>query len=227
MRALVTASVKIGFDSPFELNYRELVPFRHDRRTVADFEVLAVACFKELIGESADADGLRHGLYFAGAKDTLELEVDYAAQLRDDSDRVAALARLADELNPLLPLTRLQNVALYLAGKEGLDCHRHCQYTSHQHADHSALVAAVRDISVGSVDAGLVVFSRAADGAGAEHRSDGPAGAVGLRVVAGGDQAEAYEVPSEPDLLLQIQRRHSSLGGADLAIELPVGSSAQ
>ena len=225
MRALVTASARIGFGDPYDLNYRELVPFRHDRRTVADFEVLAVACFKELISESADEAGLRSGLYFGGAKDTLELEADYAAQLLDEGDRAAGLGRLADELNPLLPLTRLQNVALYLAGKEGIDCHRHCQYTSHEHADHSALVAAVRDLCVGSVDVGFVVFSRAADGAGAAHRSDGPDGAVGVRVVAGGDGSDAFEASSESDLLLEIQRRHSSPRGADLAIELPVGNA--
>ena len=225
MRALVTASARIGFGNPHELNYRELVPFRHDRRTVADFEVLAVACFKELIDEGTGAAGLRGGLYFGGAKDTLELEIDFASQLLDAGDRVAGLGRLADELNPLLPLTRLQNVALYLAGKEGIDCHRHCQYTSHEHADHSALVAAVRDLAVGSVDVGFVVFSRAADGAGAPHRSDGPDGAVGVRVVAGGEQSDAFEASTETDLLLEIQRRHASLGGADLAIELPVGNA--
>ena len=224
MRALVTASAKIGFGAPYELNRRELIPFRHDRRVVADFEVLQLACFKELISDGADTEGLGCGLYFAGAKDTLEMEVDYAAQLRDESDRAGGLGRLATELNPLVPLMRLQNVALYLAGKEGIDCHRHCEYTSHGYADYVALTAALRDLGVGSVDMGFVVFSRAADGAGAAYRSDGPAGSVGVQLVAASDDAEALEVSSEPEsaTLLKIERHHSSLGGADLAIALPM-----
>ena len=227
MRALVTASAKVGFGAPFELNRRELIPFRHDRRVVADFEVLQLACFKELISDGADTAGLGCGLYFAGAKDTLEMEVDYAAQLRDEADRTAGLGRLAEELNPLVPLMRLQNVALYLAGKEGIDCQRHCEYTSHGYADYVALTAALRDLSVGSVDMGFVVFSRAADGAGAAYRSDGAAGAVGVRVVAASDEEQALEVSSgpEPAALLEIERHYSGLGGADLLIELPIADA--
>ena len=224
MRALVTASAKVGFGAPYELNHRELVPFRHDRRCVADFEILALACFKELLGDNSDMTGLRCGLYFAGAKDTLALDVDFSEQLADTSDRVAGLTSLSDGLNPLLPLNKLYNIGLYLAGKEGIDCHRHCQYTNHAHADHTAVTAAVRDVWLGSVDVGFAVFSRAPGAADVPLQS---IGAVGVRITAGDDSQDAFEVSSgpQPDLLLELERRHSSLQGANLAIGLPVGTA--
>lgn len=224
MRALVTASSRIGFGVPYELNYRELVPFRHDRRCVADFEVWALACFKQLLDSDADTAGLGCGLYFAGAKDTLKLDVDFATELADASDRVAGLTELSAGLNPLLPLNKLYNIALYLAGKEGIDCRRHCQFTNHAHADHSAVAAAVRDVSSGVVDVGFAVFSRAA---GAFDLPPESVGAVGVRIVAGGDAGDAFELTSrpQPGLLLEMESRHSSLGGAGLAVELPIGNS--
>lgn len=224
MRALVRASAKIGFGAPYELNHRELVPFRHDRRCVADFEVLALACFRQLLEDDADLAGLGCGLYFAGAKDTLKLDVDFAGELADESDRVAGLTRLFGDLNPLLPLQKLYNIGLYLAGKEGIDCRRHCQFTNHWHADYSAVAAAVRDVCSGAVDVGFAVFSRAS---GAFEVPPESVGAVGVRVVAGGEGGDAFEVSSrvQPGLLLEMERLHSSLGGAGLAVELPGGAS--
>jgi hypothetical protein len=223
MRALVTASAKIGFGVPFELDYRELVPFRHDRRCVADFEVLTLACFKQLLGSEGEFEGRGCGLYFAGAKDTLQLDIDFAEDLAGDDDLVAAMTKLSEGLNPLLPLNKLYNIGLYLAGKEGIECWRHCQYTNHNHSDHSAVVAAVRDVSSGAVDVGFAVFSRAEGGF---ELSPETVGAVGVRIVAGGEEGDAFEVASrsQPELLLEIESLHSGLGGAGLAIELPVGN---
>lgn len=223
MRALVTASAKIGFGAPYELNHRELVPFRHDRRCVADFEVLTLACFKQLLGENGEAEGVGCGLYFAGAKDTLKLDVEFADELADEDDRVAALTKLSEGLNPLLPLNKLYNIGLYLAGKEGIECRRHCQYTNHAHSDHSAVAAAVRDVSSGAVDVGFAVFARA--GGGFELPS-AHVGAVGVRIAAGGEGEDAFELMSrpQPELLLELERLHSGLGGGDLAVELPVGN---
>lgn len=223
MRALVTASARIGFGAPYELNHRELVPFRHDRRCVADFEVLTLACFKQLLDGGAEVAGLGCGLYFAGAKDTLKLDVDFATELAGESERVAGLTELSDGLNPLLPLNKLYNIGLYLAGKEGIDCRRHCQFTNHSHADHSAVAAAVRDVCSGVVDVGFAVFSRAA---GAYELPPESVGAVGVRIVAGGEAGDALELSSrpQPGLLLEMESLHSSLGGAGLAVELPIGN---
>ncbi len=225
MRALVTASAKVGFGVPYELDYRELVPFRHDRRCVADFEVLTLACFKQLLGNDGELEGLGCGLYFAGAKDTLQLDIDFADELADEDDLVAALTKLSEGLNPLLPLNKLYNIGLYLASKEGIECWRHCQYTNHAHSDHSAVSAAVRDVSVGAVDVGFAVFARA--GGGFELPPE-TVGAVGVRIVAGGEEGDALEVASRPQtgLLLEMESLHSELGGAGLAIELPVGNQS-
>ncbi|WP_420433407.1 hypothetical protein [Candidatus Poriferisocius sp.] len=224
MRALVSASAKIGFDTPYELNHRELVPFRHDRRCVSDFEVLTLACFKELLGDGGEMAGRGCGLYFAGAKDTLQLDVDFSDELADESDRIAALTAMAEGLNPLLPLQKLYNIALYLAAKEGIDCWRHCQYTNHAHADLSAVAAAVRGVCSGAVEVGYAVFARASGGF--ELPPD-TAGAVGVRVVPGGGGGDAVELSGrrQPELLLELERLHSDAGGVDLAVELPDGTS--
>lgn len=224
MRALVSASAKIGFGAPYELNHRELVPFRHDRRCVADFEVLTLACFKELLGDGEEMSGRGCGLYFAGAKDTLQLDVDFSDELADESDRVAALTAMAEGLNPLLPLQKLYNIGLYLATKEGIECWRHCQYTNHDHADHSAVAAAVRDVCSGAVEVGFAVFARASGGFELPPES---VGAVGVRIVPGHGEGDAVELLGrpQPELLLELERLHSSGGGADLAVELPDGSS--
>ncbi|MDE0065790.1 MAG: hypothetical protein OXN44_02840 [Acidimicrobiaceae bacterium] len=227
MRALVSTSAKIGFGDPYELNHRELVPFRHDRRCVADFEVLTLACFKELLRDDEDLSGRGCGLYFAGAKDTLQLDIDFSNGVADESDRVGALTAMADELNPLLPLHKLYNIGLYLAAKEGLDCRRHCQYTNHGHADHSAVAAAVRDVCSGVVDLGFAVFAQAPGGFELPPES---VGAVGVRVeaVESGDGAgDAVELSglAQPAMLLQLERLHSNAGGGNLTIELPDGRS--
>lgn len=224
MRALVSASAKIGFGAPYELNHRELVPFRHDRRCVADFEVLTLACFKELLGDGEEMSGRGCGLYFSGAKDTLQLDVDFSDELADESDRVAALTAMAEGLNPLLPLQKLYNIGLYLATKEGIECWRHCQYTNHAHADHSAVAAAVRDVSSGAVEVGFAVFARASGGFELPPES---VGAVGVRIEPGHGEGNAVELSGrpQPELLLELERLHSNAGGADLAVELPDGSS--
>ena len=224
MRALISASAKIGFGAPYELNHRELVPFRHDRRCVADFEVLTLACFKELLGDGGEMAGLGCGLYFAGAKDTLQLDVDFSSELADESDRIAAMTAMAADLNPLLPLKKLYNIGLYLAAKEGIDCWRHCQYTNHGYADHSAVAAAVRDVCSGAVEVGFAVFARAPGGFELPPES---VGAVGVRVVPGDAEGDAVELLGrpQPELLLELERLHSDAGGADLAVALPEGAS--
>ncbi|MXW41879.1 MAG: hypothetical protein F4X48_06605 [Acidimicrobiia bacterium] len=227
MRAIVSTSAKIGFGSPYELNHRELVPFRHDRRCVADFEVLTLACFKQLLGETEEISGRGCGLYFAGAKDTLQLDVDFSNELFDADDRVNALTTMSEGLNPLLPLNKLYNIGLYLAAKEGIECWRHCQYTNHKHADYSALAAAVRDVCSGTVEVGFAVFARASGGFELPQES---IGAVGVRVVAcneAGDRtSDAVELSArpQPELLLELQRLHADGGGAELAVELPDGT---
>ena len=224
MRALVSASAKIGFGTPFELNQRELVPFRHDRRCVADFELLTLACFKELLGDGEEVSGRGCGLYFAGAKDTLQLDIDFAEELAEKSDRIAALTAMAEGLNPLLPLHKLYNIGLYLAAKEGIDCWRHCQYTNHDYADHSAVAAAVRDVYTGAVEVGFAVFAQASGGFELPSES---VGAVGVRVVPGETGADPVELLGRPQsgLLLELERLHSAAGGADLVVELPDGAS--
>ncbi|MCY4162916.1 MAG: hypothetical protein OXE93_01665 [bacterium] len=224
MRAFVDASAKIGFGDPYELNRRELVPFRHDRRCIGDFEFLTLACFKELLGAEGQMEGRRCGLYFAGAKDTMRLDAELHEYLADKPDRVAALTQFSEELNPLVALEWLTNIGLYLAVKEGIDCWRHTQYINHSHSDHSAVAAAVRDLSIGAVDVGFAVVAIAGP-----RFDEVPekVGAVGVRIVAQGDNeaGDVFEVVSrpQPELLLEMQSAHSVVGhGSALAIELPV-----
>ncbi len=227
MRALVEASAKIGFGAPYELNRRELVPFRHDRRNVSEFELLILACFKELLGAKSEMDGRRCGFYFAGAKDTLTCLVEIDNHLADRQDKTAALAEFFEDINPLTALDWLLNTGLYLAAKENVDCTRHCQYISHPNSDHNAVAAAVRDVSTGVVDVGFAVGACA--GGGFELPIE-QVGGVGVRIVAGGGEVDdVFELSSRshPELLLDMASAHSAMApGSALAIELPVHKSA-
>ncbi|MDE0117955.1 MAG: hypothetical protein OXT07_15235 [bacterium] len=230
MRALVEASAKIGFGMPYELNRRELVPFRHDRRCIGDFEFLTLACFKELLGAEGEMEGRRCGLYFAGtkgAKEVKEVIGELAEHLADKQDRVAALTEFSQELNPLIALHTLTNVGLYLAVKEGIECWRHCQYINHSHSDHSAVAAAVRDVSLGEVDVGFAVAAYV--GGGVELAPE-QVGAVGVRIVAEGpEDGDVFELSSRPhpEFLLEMESAHSALErGSALPVDLPVYESA-
>ncbi len=227
MRALIEASAKIGFGDPYELNRRELVPFRHDRRSIGDFEFLALTCFKELLGAEGEIDGRRCGLYFAGTKGAVQHEVELTEYLVGKQDRVAALTQFSRELNPMAALDTLSNIGIYLAVKEGIDCWRHCQYLNHSHSDHSAAAAAVRDVSTGAVDVGFAVAAYA--GSALESTPE-RVGAVGVRIVAGGTGAsDVFELAlrPQPELLLNVQSAHSALGpGSVLPVELPVHEPA-